>query len=413
MSCSASCRLLLLLALSATTTTQTAVALSVSCRSSSRPEVGSIQHLEAGEPWDVAEYYAAGPKPLLITRALSKAECEMCAESLVSMQETTAVELQEQKQGATVQIYDTSLQDALDAILFESSAASVDSSSYLAFCEGLLQQLDDATSALLQEMTNRARDRMWQEDDTDWFASYFPPTVRPTDAVVFAGIGATSTLHRDPFEWMGTSLCLEGSKLWRFVDPTNSSVQDIDELLESYRLPSIAWGEESSSTSFSAGWQSDKSLFRLRCPERMPTAESLDATDDASKRKLFEEIVFSNDVVSRDDSIPPATTVSTVIQHTGDLLLIPPHWWHQTIALEPSAAIASQRCGSYDAPLVLQHMLDWCQVPRAEHPDTIMEHLPPPPPPQPTVVVDKVLALCAAAMKTTPGSSNCKPRARN
>ena len=62
------------------------------------------------------------------------------------MQETTAVELQEQKQGATAQVYDTALQDALDAILFDSSAASVESSPYLAFCDGLLQQLHDATS---------------------------------------------------------------------------------------------------------------------------------------------------------------------------------------------------------------------------------------------------------------------------
>ena len=86
-----------------------------------------------------------------------------------------------------------------------------------------------------------------------------PPTChrrwRPSDAVVCAGAGvvATSTLHLNPLEWTGTSLCLGGSKVWRFVDPTNGGVQAIDELLESYIL------------------------FRLRCPERMPTAESLNA----------------------------------------------------------------------------------------------------------------------------------------
>lgn len=49
--------------------------------------------------------------------------------------------------------------------------------------------------------------------------------------------------------------------------------------------------------------------------------------------------------------------IHTAIQKPGDLLVIPAHWWHQTFGLEPSVAVASQRCGTGDAEMVFQHML--------------------------------------------------------
>ena len=45
------------------------------------------------------------------------------------------------------------------------------------------------------------------------------------------------------------------------------------------------------------------------------------------------------------------------MQTQGDLLLIPAHWYHQTYAPQPSLAVASQRCGSWEARRVLDHIL--------------------------------------------------------
>ena len=47
----------------------------------------------------------------------------------------------------------------------------------------------------------------------------------------------------------------------------------------------------------------------------------------------------------------------TALQFAGDVVIVPPKAWHQTYALEPSCAVASQFCGRRDAPTVFEHML--------------------------------------------------------
>ena len=185
--------------------------------------------------------------------------------------------------------------------LGEAAGEAMDSDHWdaaLAFCEGLLPPpggggegggrgaAEDLARTLRRAMGGPFRggwgdddhddddDNDEEEEEEDWF-DHFPPEARPSDAVVLAGEGATSTLHRDPFEWTGTSLCLEGSKLWRFVLPGGGGVEEVDGALESYRLASVAWdgggggdggttAATTTTTPLSAGWQSDLTLYRHR-----------------------------------------------------------------------------------------------------------------------------------------------------
>ena len=207
----------------------------------------------------------------------------------------------------TTTTYDATLADCVDYMM-----DSHHDDAYFAFCEGLLPNPPSVSSSPTSrpgrshELCRKLREIREAPfiGREDWF-DRFPPGMRPTDAVILAGSGATSTLHRDPFEWTGTSLCLEGAKVWRFVMPPpptttttttggggdsgGGGVSVVDGALASYRLDSIAWEEEEEEEEeeddgddddddnrdddrsrrrpgvgpvvVSAGWQSDMSLY--------------------------------------------------------------------------------------------------------------------------------------------------------
>lgn len=52
------------------------------------------------------------------------------------------------------------------------------------------------------------------------------------------------------------------------------------------------------------------------------------------------------------------------VQHAGDLVLIPPGWWHQTYYPEPSFCAAGQYLDSFCRDRVFQHALDWASTGR-------------------------------------------------
>ncbi len=191
------------------------------------------------------------------------------------------------------------------------------------------------------------------------------------------------------FEWTGTSLCLEGTKIWRFIAPPGASssslsqkdgnlesgVFQVDRALQSYRLPSTAWDDE---IYLSSGWQSDMSLY-AEISDDVPSAEELAMLEeeDGEDHKLslihdtasnLYSLAPSSDIPDTlcgnydsgdSSSTPLPLDVWTVVQKPGDLLVIPAYWWHQTYAMEPSIAIASQRCGSErDASRVVKHVLE-------------------------------------------------------
>ncbi len=316
----------------------------------------------------------------------------------------------------TTEIYDIPLNESIDYMM-----ESHHMDSFFAFCEGLLQNPTTTTTitkATTKTEQSKAKNTSKNPSDDlscklrnireapfpnqeNWF-DYFPRSIQPTDALILAGAGATSTLHRDPFEWTGTSFCLEGTKIWRFVIPPleeeeegGGGVSVVDDTFHSYRLDSIAWedGEKGESIVLSAGWQSDMTLFesiqdgfptafewatmeensREEFSQKMeevatsimsisPSAEAVDALNAIWKNKRM-------DASSIGSSTETEVLFHTAIQQPGDLLIIPAHCWHQTYAPVPSIAVASQRCSAnIDGANVVRHVLKLAAMSNHEKP---------------------------------------------
>ena len=310
-------------------------------------------------------------EPIIIRDIASPEQIEALADELMSLLGEEQIQMQHKVKDddngeTTTDIYDISLHESIDYMM-----DSKHDDSFFAFCEGLLPSAD--TCKLHQKLTDIRESPFPNEEN--WF-NYFPEKVRPTDALILAGEGATSTLHRDPFEWTGTSLCIEGVKVWRFILPTGG-VTNVDEALKSYRLDSIAWEDDDGAAAeenqqdpliLSAGWQSNMNLYDS-IVEEFPTAIDWSILEEENY-KLFQKEIISHG--SDASLLRPSSEASdalksisgnnipfvTATQFAGDLLLIPAHCWHQTYAPTPSIAVASQRCGVSDGAKVVQHVLN-------------------------------------------------------
>jgi hypothetical protein len=322
--------------------------------------------------------------PVLVMNALSKEGCgeistkilQELGENIVDLQRKVRVLDEHDNEQTETEILDLELEQAFGYMM-----ESQHDDAFFCFCEGLLDGNNNLES--VRKTLQHAKESLFAKDlsqsandqKSDLF-EHFPENVKPSDCLVVAGEGATSTLHRDPFCWTGTSLCVEGTKIWRFIAPPGhleefkegditSGVKFVDDAVESYRLPSVAWDNYY----ISSGWQSDMSLYSQRS-EDLPTAEEfaiMEEEDPQQKTKDLERIASSLDSLEPSSDFPTQlddcgnlqTNIWTVVQHPGDLLIIPAYWWHQTYAVEPSIAIASQRGGDErDTKRVLSHIFE-------------------------------------------------------
>jgi hypothetical protein len=319
--------------------------------------------------------------PVLVESVLSKQECESILGQIVNELGDEFVTIQRKKRSIDE---NGSLQveaDIAEETLMNAFAYIMEShhdDAFFCFCEGLLDGRENLNE--VKRMLRSAKERLFEvnfddekendESNRDMF-EFFPTETQTTDCVVIAGEGATSTLHRDPYTWTGTSLCLEGTKIWRFIAPPgvlmaqkSINVSLIDDAVKSYRLPSVAWDEH---LYLSSGWQSDMSLFAIR-NEDIPSAEEFATLEDENPKQTLEAmkaIAMSTEKLIPSLDFPlhlagnDAPILFTVVQKPGDLLVIPAFWWHQTYALEPSVAIASQRGGTKrDAKRVITHVFE-------------------------------------------------------
>ena len=377
--------------------------------------------------------------PVLVENVLSPSLCEEMCDSIGYNLGHVTVDVQRKQKFISVDddnknddddddddvqtdIYEYALYDAF-ALMMESSHYD----SFFCFCEGLLDYTDSSNHDNIDTTENNDENNemtMGNEDIKQLLATTkedlfgcsdsnhgdlfdsFPKNAKPSDCVIIAGSGATSTLHRDPFCWTGTSICLEGTKVWRFIAPPgavngiqedetdsiyndDSGVNVIDSLLNAYRLSSIAWegsSRQEDSVYLSSGWQSDYSLFSsFNNYEEFPSAEELELMNKKEKLSVIENLANNLEELSPNcpktyiaagsENQRTQVTIWTVVQKPGDLLVIPAFWWHQTYALEPSVAVASQRCGEErDCPRVLKHILDTSgRVKNDEYPPFVQE----------------------------------------
>ncbi|EKX49289.1 hypothetical protein GUITHDRAFT_162130 [Guillardia theta CCMP2712] len=297
------------------------------CMSSSSFTIHDMQtvDLDRISPSDFQRLYdQPDGRPVLLKNAIAmrQEERESWCEELVGEMAGSEIEFQRRCKGSTSLEYE-SFEDFID-IVFDSKHDDY----YFLFDESLLEDKESL----------RKRISLRQDFFPGNLFELFPKSIRPKDScLVIGGVGSRSTLHADPYDWMGWNFCLEGSKLWTFLPPSFCGERvaaraDLELLISleaddksSYRLEPNAWdAEDEQMTNFSlaAGWQSDNDLYR----------------------EMF------------------ATGIVWMEQNSQQNLI-------NLGRLEiPSIAIASQYANLAGFDRVLNHMLDWSKLPSEERP---------------------------------------------
>lgn len=116
----------------------------------------------------------------------------------------------------------------------------------------------------------------------------------------------------------------------------------------------------------SAGWVSDDvDLYRDILPQTTKGLRGLNALfrgrSPLSSGKQTPLPVFMSgvpEVDSCDDKLIAGAL--QLVQREGDLVMIPPRWWHQVYHLQPSVAVAGQYVNHHTFRGMQEHMFSWC-----------------------------------------------------
>lgn len=233
----------------------------------------------------------------------------------------------------------------------------------------------------------------------DWFA-HFPPSIRPKTALIVGGAGARSFLHADPYEWVGWNLLFEGCKVWTFFPP------DVPmEALGGRRNAPEAWGD----AGLAAGWVvEDIDLYKeiglgpgpKGSPPTSLNAHLVSAHQQLAKKEQEGKgkgktgggapprplCFHAGDAQAQvEAALAPADAKDRcvqVVQREGEMIVIPPAWWHQVYHVAPSIAVAGQYFNEDGKQRVFAHMLRW-SASQASHPPSSSASPPPSSSPSP------------------------------
>jgi len=105
-----------------------------------------------------------------------------------------------------------------------------------------------------------------------------------------------------------------------------------------------AWGVDGADVA--AGWETAVDLYRHKTPQ--------DAALSDSQRSF-----------QPSTPLPPWLEAQALrcVQREGEMLIIPPAWWHQTYHPGPTLALAGQYLNDANSRGVFEHMLSWCGAP--------------------------------------------------
>jgi hypothetical protein len=142
------------------------------------------------------------------------------------------------------------------------------------------------------------------------FFQLFPEAVRPWDAMLLWGTAfSRSSLHVDPYNWTGTNAVISGRKRWKMFPPGQDHLLSVN--------------------------QNQMSGFPLNC---FKYNSPLDAFDPSDWERLREATSFEFD------------------QLPGELLIIPPGWFHQAFNVEETLAVSGQIMNRNNYRVILEEV---------------------------------------------------------
>lgn len=318
-----------------------------------------------------------GKFPVILTNVF-EIDNEQFTESLINKIEDELVTYDVRNSDGEVESFECTLNDYLKS-LSQHSASIHDESMYL-----MNEKILKKTSIVDQQL------KLPGAFGIDYF-QYFPSKIRPKSALIIGGVGARSFLHVDPYNWTGWNYLLEGRKLWTFLPPK----RELYPLLNAYQKIPDAWD----SLNLTCGYLSDLDLYHdITSPSMKFILGKLNKKKDfndieidifnkvwlesfieynhMTKGNVFKEHfeyidlqrnlnvpVFSSSEareISQSNSKLIDDGSFQIVQEEGELILIPPGYWHQVYHLQPSIAVASQYCNHVIKNKVFKNILSYC-----------------------------------------------------
>jgi len=216
--------------------------------------------------------------------------------------------------------------------------------------ENLLEE--DLRQEVLQRLPGPMRE--------NYFEKYFPPDLAVAPLCFIAGgPGSRSTLHCDHLSWTGWNYLLTGVKLWRFYRRS----AEHDAIFGARRKP--LWGTEVHPEGLAGNWYSSCDLFHGIEGEPGQFASSA-TSEKAGGGSLHPVLGRPHRFLPRPSSegcgrIPEPTC--ELLQRSGEMIVFPGDWWHQTYHYTCTVAVSAQYCNHRNISHVLRHILHWCGVP--------------------------------------------------